>query len=500
MSEEAIRKLRLKFMIYAMLSLSIVMFLMAGLIYVTNVIVARKEVRETMDYITRHEGVIQDAVTLYNATVLDDGEQQGSSGNFAGSADGSRSGASSESSVQGNSADQDNRQNSGLSASEWDELKGRLSKLNENYRKSPYDISEFLNDVFGSGDNAEDILESEDDSFSTRYFAVIYDNAGEVLSIKANHISALTTEDATTLGDYARHKFFKFGQYGKYYYQVSSLKGDRLIVIFLDSSNQIHATARLLYSAMLFIAFGVSVTFFIVRIFSGKAIAPEIRNAELQKEFITNASHELKTPLAVIRANAEMQEILNGENEWTQSTLRQVDRLNGLIQNLVVITRAQETETEERMTANVAVLIADTAKAYLPVATQEGKTLEICLPESITLKAVDSEIRQLATLLIDNAIKYCDDKGTIRIEAGQKGREVWLVVSNSYEEGANVDYEKFFERFYRQNEAHTINSGKEQKGGYGIGLSIAEKLVKKYNGSIKADWKDGVIYFTCTLR
>ena len=112
------------------------------------------------------------------------------------------------------------------------------------------------------------------------------------------------------------------------------------------------------------------------------------------------------------------------------------------------------------------------------------------------MKAVDSEIRQLTTLLLDNAIKYCDAGGTIRVSAGQKGREIWMAVSNSYAEGASVDYSRFFERFYRQNEAHTIDS----RGGYGIGLSIAENLVKKYGGTIRADWKNGVISFTCTLK
>ncbi len=480
MSEEAIRKLRLKFIIYAMLSLSLVMLLMGGMIYVTNLLVARNEIRETMQYIIRHEGDIQDAVILYDAQseetrVPSDRKKAAESGNSSGAA-GENTGENT-----------DDRSSQGL------------DQMDQSFRENPYDIHEFLGDVFGTG-NGDNVLTSEDDSFSTRFFAVIYDEDGAVSQVKANHISSLTAADAQALGSYARHKLFRFGQYGKYYYQVQDLEDGRGIVVFLDATNQIHSTVRLFYSALLLIAFGICIAFLFVRIFSGKAIAPEIRNAELQKQFITNASHELKTPLAVIRANTEMQEILGGENEWTQSTLRQVDRLNGLIQNLVVITRAQEKETEERVAVNAAALIRDTAKTYEPVAVQEGKTMDIDMPETMTMKAVDSEIRQLATLLIDNAIKYCDPKGSIRVQAGQKGRETWLVVSNSYREGKNVDYSRFFERFYRQNEAHTIGEEKDRKGGYGIGLSIAENLVKKYNGTIKADWKDGVIYFACTLR
>lgn len=456
MSEEAIHRLRLKFILYAMLSLTLVMFLMAGMIYVINLVVSQNEIRETMQYIIAKEGDIQDSETIYQAekSVAQDAAED----------------------AQGK--------------------KRSLRILDQSIGEKPYDIGSFLNDIFGAGTGGVSGENDPDETYATRFFAVLYQENGAVESVRANHISSLTAKEAEALGSYARNRLFRFGQYGKYYYQVAELPENRSIVVFLDSTNQIHATSRLLYSAMMLIAFGIAVAFLFVRVFSNKAIAPEIRNAELQKEFITNASHELKTPLAVIRANTEMQEILSGENEWTQSTLRQVDRMNGLIQNLVMITRAQEKETEERTVVNAAALLAETVKTYLPVAQQDGKILEQDIPETLNLKAVDSEIRQLATLLLDNAIKYCDAKGTIRVAAGQKGKETWLVVSNSYAEGENVDYSRFFERFYRQNEAHTIDG----RGGYGIGLSIAEKLVKKYNGTIRADWKNGVISFTCTLK
>ncbi len=458
MSEEAIRKLKLKFIIYAMASITIVMFLMVGMTYVTNLLLVRSEISGTMDFIIRKEGELYDAEVIYTAP---------------------------ESEAEASSAEQEN-------------FKDKLHHINQSFRQNTYDITQFLGDIFGSGEDGVELY--EDDAYATRYFAVLYNAAGGIESVKANHISSLKVDDAKILADYAKSRFLTFGKYGQYYYKTGSLDNDRSIVVFLDSTSQINATARVLYSGMLLLCIGFIGTFLLVRVFSGKAIAPEIRNAELQKQFITNASHELKTPLAVIKANTEMQEILGGENEWTQSTLRQVDRLNGLIQNLVLITRAQEKESEERVGVNAAALIRDTVKSYEPVAMQEGKELRAQLPESISMKAVDSEIRQLTTLLLDNAIKYCDPAGTICVLAGQKGRETWLCVTNSYAEGKDVDYTKFFERFYRQDEAHTIRGPQEGHGGYGIGLSIAENLVKKYNGAIRVDWKDGMISFTCTLR
>ena len=107
-----------------------------------------------------------------------------------------------------------------------------------------------------------------------------------------------------------------------------------------------------------------------------------------------------------------------------------------------------------------------------------------------------SKIMQLATLLVDNAIKYCDENGSVKVELSQvrKGT-VRLVVTNSYKNGANVDYNKFFERFYREDKSHNID-----KGGYGIGLSIAENICRQYRGSINATWKNGEISFVCLLH
>ncbi|MDD6550639.1 MAG: HAMP domain-containing sensor histidine kinase, partial [Lachnospiraceae bacterium] len=214
------------------------------------------------------------------------------------------------------------------------------------------------------------------------------------------------------------------------------------------------------------------------------------------KQFITNASHELKTPLAVIKANTQVQEMMNGKDEWSESTMHQVDRMTGLIQNLVTIVRAEEKEDAgDRTDTDISEAIRDTVKSYAPVAENAGETLNQNIGDGIHMNAVESQIRQLATLLIDNAIKYCDEKGTIDVTVIQKGRGIRLSVSNSYADGKNVDYSKFFERFYRADQSHNVD-----KGGYGIGLSIAESLVKQYNGSINASWKDGIITFDCILK
>ena len=453
MDKKTISRLRRKFTRNVMLALIAVMAVLAGLIFLVNLSVTRNQIRDTMDYIAERSGEIQDVQILYQA--------------------------------EGDSADSAPVP----SITGPDAFSGVL-------RREGYNVQEFFRDVFGAEDSEADSADNIENSYYLPYFVVLYDAEGTVIEVKSNHMEGLTAEEAVSLSDWALTSFLKLDQYGNYYYQVRSTDDGGQMVIFLNAESQVQSTSRLLYSALIMTGLAACVMLFFVWIFSMRAIAPFIRNADLQQQFITNASHELKTPLAVVKANTEMQEILTGENEWTQSTLRQVDRMNVLIQNLVSITRSQENNAPERSEMDISAVVREIADTYLPVAQQSGKLLETETPAQVRMTASDAEIRQLTTLLLDNAVKYCDENGTIRVRLSQKGRETILSVSNSFAEGKNVDYGRYFERFYRGEESHTI----EGQSGFGIGLSIAESIAASYRGSIRAEWKDGDIRFICTLK
>ena len=323
----------------------------------------------------------------------------------------------------------------------------------------------------------------------------IVDNKGDLPGAK----NLKKNRDASASHNHSVIRFTKgpgFGRYYDYYFQVADLEDDGKIVVYLDSSDIIDINMRLLYVTIGMIFLGMIFAAVFTIFFSKWAMASEICNMEAQKGFITNASHELKTPLAVIRANTEMIEMLDGESEWTKSILRQAERLTGLIQNLVTIARAEEYESDAISDdCDVTLAVLETVKIFEPVAKNEGKKITQNLTENIRMRAMDSQIRQLTSLLIDNAIKYCDDNGTICVVLNRKGRSTSLEVSNDYLEGEGQDYSRFFERFYRADESHN-----PEKGGYGIGLSIAESIVKVYKGSIDVSWKNGRISFICILR
>ena len=456
MTEHEIKRIRNRFIMTSTLTLFCVMLIMGGFIYLFGTITIRNEAQQIMRYIVENDG------DLPKPDTIQDNEEE---------------------SHDSDSDEEDTDDPSFTETMEWS-----------------------LQSIFGVGDF---FGETPDSYYTTRYFAVLFDESETVSLIKTSHIAYIEEEQAEEYARIALDRPFHFGNFGRYYYYCADRESGGTIVVYLDRTEQLSLMRRVLISVLSILGFGTFLSFFIMRLLSKGFVRTEMENVEKQKQFITNASHELKTPLAVIKANTEMQEMMDGESEWSQSTLRQVDRMTGLIGNLVQIARAQEMTDGELAPTDIAAAVSETADSFAPVAASDGKKLEKEIPDSLVTKSSDSSMRQLTSLLIDNAIKYCDDGGTIKVELTRSRRGAVLTVSNDYAEGANVDYTRFFERFYRQDEAHTISAGtvtgssegssgeRTGKSGYGIGLSIAESLVKSMKGSIDVSWDKGRILFTC---
>ncbi len=329
------------------------------------------------------------------------------------------------------------------------------------------------------------------------FYLFFYDENGEETDFRAGWMGDASGNTARSVAEEALERKQERGRVGMYYYRRADAEDGTMALALLDASSIVYTRMRLLYATFGVALLGMLITFFLVLGFSRRAVQPEIENSRRQDAFITNASHELKTPLAVIRANTEMTELTDGESEWTQSTIRQVDRMDGLIQNLVMITRSREQENRgKREQTDISAAVAESVKPYESVIRQQGKTLETSIPDGVTLVTDGSGIRQLTTLLVDNAVKYCDEGGAIRVslEQNKRGKGALLTVSNAYAAGKDADTSRFFERFYREDVSHNID-----RGGYGIGLSIAQSICGNCGGSIDAGWRDGIISFVCQL-
>ena len=348
------------------------------------------------------------------------------------------------------------------------------------------------------GINPEELEEAGaiyDDEFryTTRFFTVTFTEKDEPMSVNMSHIAAVDKQEAIRLATDVLNYHGDFGSVGIYFYEKANKENGYKLIVFLDGSLQLRSLMRLIRASFLIFAGGLFITFWPVWIFSGRLIAPEIENIGRQKRFITNASHELKTPLAVIRANTELEEMMNGENEWTQSTLKQVERLEGLIANLVMLARASENISASVIQeTDISAIIREEAEEFTSVAEKNGKMLICRLSSPFMFKTDADRLKQLVRILIDNAIKYCDDAGRITVELKKRGRSAQLSVSNDYADGKGRDFSHFFDRFYRQDSSHST-----EKDGYGIGLAIARDLVKALKGRIEVGWKAGVITFTC---
>lgn len=331
------------------------------------------------------------------------------------------------------------------------------------------------------------------------YFTVALPADGKA-QVKMSQDSLISRSDAVDLAREFLREGEDHGSHGFYFYAIRKNDAGDAFVAVIDYQEGVYSLLRLFSWSLAAITFGLIVTYLLLRVMSKRMVRPMVENSRRQRQFITNASHELKTPLAVIRSNTELMEMLNGESEWTQSTLKQVDRLNGLVQNLVMIARSQEQESDSGAAdADISAIVEETAEPFDSLAETEGLTFTREIEPEVHLTANGSSIRTLTSVLVDNAIKYCDEGGSVgvKLTSGRKTGTAVLTVSNSYAEGGSVDYSRFFERFYREDQSHHVD-GAEKKG-FGIGLSLAQNLTSLYGGRITAGWKDGIITFTCPL-
>ncbi|MEE1113945.1 MAG: HAMP domain-containing sensor histidine kinase [Eubacterium sp.] len=335
-------------------------------------------------------------------------------------------------------------------------------------------------------------------SYKMRYFTLFYDADGALDSTNISHIAQIDEETAVTLGEQVSLLPNSYGliiRNGTDYCFLKSTQDDGTkMTVFLDCDNELESLRQFRSYSFLFGILATIVFVIIVSLLSHRALEPMFRNMHAQKEFITNAGHELKTPLAIISANTEVLEMVDGKNEWTESTMKQVKRLTGLVNDLVLLAKMDEQVEITLQPIDVSAPTAEVAESFRTLIEQKGKTLATEISPDLTAVAEAKYYHELVSILVDNAAKYCDDKGQITVtlsRAGVTGKATKLTVSNTYADGANVDYSRFFNRFYREDTSHN-----SKKSGYGIGLSMAQKITEIFKGRISADYKNGVITFT----
>ncbi len=352
-----------------------------------------------------------------------------------------------------------------------------------------------VGDMEGSGQKPPPRDMSPEAPFNTRYFTVVLRLDGTVFSVDTGRIAAVSSEAAAEYAAqlYAQGKTGGF--FENYKYQAHACN-EGIMYIFLDCNEELETFYSFLFVSILASLIGILLVFALVLFFSKLAVRPVAESYEKQKQFITDASHEIKTPLTVIDANTEVLEMESGENEWTKSIKNQVKRLASLTEKLVFLSRMEEENAALQMADfSLSEAILQTAQPYEAIAEVQGKTLSLEIERNVSYYGNEVSLRQLISLLLDNAMKYSNPGGSIAVQFRTAGKNKVLSVKNTVSHIQKGKLDMLFERFYRLD-----SSRSSQTGGYGIGLSVARAIVTAHKGKISAQSDDGrSILFTIVL-
>ncbi len=321
----------------------------------------------------------------------------------------------------------------------------------------------------------------ENTRLSAVYFSVELDERCAVKSVDVSHIADVTEDEAASLAlslDVGQES----GTVDDYNYKIFSVPEGGYRVVFLDSSVRHRSVLRVLLLSALLGGISWLLMLGLVVLLSRKAIRPIAENMERQRQFVTDAGHELKTPLAIILANVDAMELRGGENKYSRNIRTQTQRLSELTKNLLTLARADETSLDAHAeTFDLCALCAEAFGMFREAAELKHIKLQTEISGEIPFHGDRAQMAQLCSILGDNAVKYCPEGGTVTAHLTEEGRSIRLTVSNTAAEAPDTD--RMFDRFYRAD-----SSRNQKSGGFGIGLSAAQSIVKLHKGSISADF------------
>ncbi len=332
--------------------------------------------------------------------------------------------------------------------------------------------------------------------FSTRYFVLRYDGDGDLIKADLDKIAAVTEDDVGAYLSLALEHGEGYGYARGYKYRVVYNGEDRWMAIFLDDYQEMRSVREIALVSLAAMAGCVALVYVIVVLCSRRAIDPVVQASECQKQFITDASHELKTPITVIATSLKVLEMETGKQKWIDKAQTQTEKLTELVNSLVTLSRMDEEKTPLRFAPfAVSDAVRETAESFRDFAESNGHALRLEIAPELAFSGDEYAIRQLVSILLDNAVKYAAEGTEIAFSLEKTKKGVLLSSANvSRMPVAPEELDKLFDRFYR---ADPARSG---TGGFGIGLSIARSIAEGHKGGIRASLEDGKICFRAELR
>lgn len=326
--------------------------------------------------------------------------------------------------------------------------------------------------------------------YETRYFSVLVNNTGNIVQINTGKIASVNSSKAINYAKKAVEAEAYKGFTDEFRY-IKYFEGNNVRITFLDCGRKLDSVRQFIGISTGMSLVGLFIVFWIIFLCSGRIIKPMAESYKKQKAFITDAGHEIKTPLTIIAANVDIIEMESGTNECLGDIRQQTKRLCELTDELVSLARMEEQDKSmEIIDFPLSEVVAEAVFAFKTPARSQNKEIKCDITPLISLKGNEKKISQLVNILMDNALKYSPENSKIVFEMNRHNRMVIMSVTNtSINEIDRNKIKNVFDRFYRMD-----LSRNSQTGGHGIGLSLAKAIVTAHNGKITADTPDGHLF------
>ena len=328
---------------------------------------------------------------------------------------------------------------------------------------------------------------SPETPYESRYFSVLLDGEGQAIQTDTVQIAAIDGEDAAAYAQKIWDAGKSHGFLGNYRF-LTLTEGENSRIIFLDCSRSLSGFRTTLLASVALALVGLTAVFLLLLVLSKRIVRPVAESYEKQKRFITDAGHELKTPLTIISADTDLAEMECGENQWLEDIRRQAQRLTGLTNDLIYLSRMEEEQPElQCIEFPISDVVEEMAQSFAAPAKSQNMDFTVQIQPMLAYTGDEKAVRQLVSILLDNALKYAPAGGSISVSLERQGRNLLLTVCNTTAEPVDRErLEHLFDRFYRGDQSRNT-----QTGGYGLGLSIARSIVAAHKGRIRAESPDG---------
>jgi len=357
----------------------------------------------------------------------------------------------------------------------------------------PEDMFDSDDGPFFGKDGKKGPFMTRDEAEESRFFIATSGQDGEIQQVNVDRISSVDEGEAISYAKEALSSGKDEGFIGEFRYSVVS-DGPGMRVTFLDCGRVLESFRNFLKYSILMSLAGLIVMFGVITFFAGRIVRPVAESYEKQKRFITDAGHEIKTPLAIIKANIDLMDMELDKKKVDKAELKenlgdingQVDRLTDLTNDLVYLSRMEEGDSLVMTEVPLSDIVSETAASFGPLAEEQGKKIEAEIEPMISVQGSTKELEKLLSIVLENAVKYSSEP-QIGVSLRKDGKNAVLEVRNQTDsELTNEALAHVFERFYRMD-----SSRNSATGGHGIGLSMASAIVKAHGGKIYARTSTG---------